>query len=33
MLYVFTTEVYPTRFRTFGFGWASGFGRIGIIAI
>lgn len=29
MLYPFTTELYPTPLRTFGFGWASGIGRLG----
>jgi hypothetical protein len=29
MLYPYTTEVYKTIYRTLGFGWASGFGRLG----
>ena len=33
MLYPFTTEVYKTLYRTMGFGWASGFGRLGAAAM
>jgi len=33
MLYPFTAESYPTLLRTIGFGWASGFGRIGAAVI
>jgi nitrate/nitrite transporter NarK len=33
MLYPFTSELYPTDFRTVGFGFSSGVGRIGAALI